>query len=126
MLNFRKFRNSFSKIKKSQQKNPKPIHEMPIVGSDFRGGRKRNFRVFKFAEGDKKQSADTPQEVDRVSARENIKKTAGLVARDVHALRDKLAPGNELTGNKKKTEDCCHQPEFAKTGNVREKKPPPR
>src|SRR6266568_216828 len=114
MLNFRKFRNSFSKIKKSQQKNPKPIHEMPVVGSDFRGRRKRNFCLFKLPEGNKKQSADTPQEVDCVRARENIKKTAGLVARDVNALRDKLPPRNELPGNKKKTKDRCHQPEFAK------------
>ena len=69
---------------------------MPIVGSDFSGRGKRNVCLFKFAEPNKKQGADAPQQVDRVCARENIKETAGLVARDVHALRDKLTPRDEL------------------------------
>src|SRR5204863_2111540 len=93
---------------------------MPVVRSDFRCGLKRDFCFFKFAERNKKQSADATQQVNRVRASENIEEAAGLVARDVHALRDKLAPRNELPGHKKKTKDRGRQPEFAKAGSVRQ------
>src|SRR5207249_7840791 len=96
---------------------------MPIVRSDFRGCRKRDFCFFKFAERNKKQRADTTQQVNCVSAGENIEEAAGLVARDVHALRDKLAPRNELPGHKKKTKGRSYQPKFAKTGGVRQIEP---
>src|SRR5437667_4635923 len=96
---------------------------MPIVRSDFRGCRKRDFCFFKFAERNKKQSAEATEKVDCMSARENVKETAGLVAGDVHALRDKLAPRNELPGHKKKTKGRSYQPKFAKTGSVRKIEP---
>src|SRR6266478_5902586 len=116
----------FAQVEKRQQKNPKSIHEMPIVRSDFRSRRKGNFCFFKFAEGNKKQGADASQEMDCVRAGENVKETAGLVARDVHALRDKLPPGNELPGDKEKSQDRGRQPKFTKAGKVRKKEPPPR
>src|SRR5947207_8959150 len=96
---------------------------MPVVRSDFRCGLKRDFCFFKFAERNKKQRADATQQVNCVRAGENIKETAGLVARDVHALRDKLAPRNELPGHKKKTKGRSYQPKFAKTGSVRKIEP---
>src|SRR5437667_345760 len=99
---------------------------MPVVRSDFRSCRKRNFCLFKFAEGNKKQRADATQQVNRVSARENVKKTAGLVARDVYTLRDKLAPRNELSGHKKKTKRRRRQPEFAEAGSICKIEPPAR
>src|SRR5690349_1528535 len=94
---------------------------MPIVRSDFSRRGKRNLCLFKFAEPNKKQGADAPQQVDGVRARENIKETAGLVARDVHALRDKLAPGDELASHKKKTKRRSHYPKLTKAGGVRKK-----
>ena len=96
---------------------------MPIVRSDFGGRRKGNFCLFKFAEGNKKQGAYSAEKMDCVCASENIKEAAGLVAGDVHALRDKFAPGNELTNNKQETQSGGGQPEFAKTGSVRKKQP---
>jgi len=76
---------------------------MPVVRSDFRGCRKRDFCFFKFAERNKKQSADAPQQVNCVSAGENIEEAAGLVAGDVYTLRNKLAPRNKLPSYEKKT-----------------------
>src|SRR2546430_16478093 len=91
---------------------------MPVVRSDFRSCRKRNLCLFKSAEGNKKQRADAAEKMDSVRARENIKETAGLVARDVYTLRDKLAPRNELSGHKKKTKGRSYVPKLAKPKSI--------
>src|SRR6266566_3983198 len=96
---------------------------MPVVGSNFRGRRERNLCLFKLAEPNKQQGADTSQQVNRMRSRENVKEAAGLVARDVHALRYKLAPRNELPSHKEKTKHRSHQPEFAKAAIVRKIEP---
>src|SRR6266487_3423105 len=99
---------------------------MPIVRSNFRSRGKRDFCSFKSAKGNKKQGADASQEMDCMRARENVKEAAGLVAGDVHALRDKLPPGNELPGHEQKSKDRGGKPKSTKTETVRKKEPPPR
>ena len=61
-----------------------------------------------------------------MGACKNVKKTAALVTGDVHALCDKLPPGNKLPNHEEKSEDRGREPEFTKTGAVRKKEPPPR
>src|SRR5205807_1942843 len=108
---------------------PYPLHLQPLYASlghkagDFPHAERAAQEVLSlpmYPELRKEQIADDTQQVNRVRASENIEEAAGLVARDVHALRDKLAPRNELPGHKKKTKDRGRQPEFAKAGSVRQ------
>jgi len=68
---------------------------------------------------------DAAQEVERVRARENVEKAAGLVACDIHALRDQLPQAISCPATNK-IPSRSEQPELSETGWVRESEPPPR
>src|SRR5580704_8769876 len=50
---------SFAEIQKSEQENPQAVHEMPVVRGNFGGDGARHFGLFKFAEGDVEQRANS-------------------------------------------------------------------
>lgn len=92
------------------RENPQPVHEVPVVRSDLRGCRKRNTCFVKFAQKNKKQRGDAAEKMHGVGSSKNVKETAGLIASNVHALRYQLAPRQQLSRNKKKSQNRCEQP----------------
>src|ERR1700674_1161396 len=110
VLNFLKIRTSLAQIEKSQQENPKSIHEMPVVGSDFRRRGQRNARIVEFANQNVEQRADSTEQMQAVGSSENVEKTAGRIAGHKDALSNELPPRDELADQKKSAEPCRHDP----------------
>src|SRR6266852_8342412 len=98
---------------------------MPVVRSGFGSGGQRHPRLFEFAERDKQKGTDTPEDMDGMRAGEDVKEATRLIAGNIQALRDKLAPGNKLPGNKQKAKRGGHGPKFSKARKVRKREPPP-
>ena len=92
---------------------------MPIVGSNFGGRRKRNSCLFKFAEEDKKQRADSTEEMQAVGRSEYIEETAGRIGGHENALSNKLPPSDELADQKESAEPCRYGPQFAEAGEIK-------
>jgi hypothetical protein len=59
-------RISFSQVKQGEKKNPKAVHEVPVVGGDFGSDGARHFGFFKSAEGDVEQRADSTEQMQAV------------------------------------------------------------
>src|SRR5277367_6843123 len=111
---------------KSEQKNPEAVHKVPVVGGDFRGDGARDFGLFKFAEGNIQQRADSAEKMQAVQAGKNVKKAAGLVGSHVEARKNELSPCGKLAGQKEHAECRSDEPESAKLRQVAQREPPPR
>src|SRR5438445_13849864 len=95
---------------------------MPVVGSDFRGSGNRDLRLFKIAQRNKEKRRHSSQQMDGVRPCKNVEKTAGVVARNVHALRHQLSPSHELSTNKYESHQVACEPQPAKADHISKKK----
>src|SRR5437016_9551897 len=118
MLNFYEIRTSLAQVEKRQQKNPKSIHEMPVVGHHFRGRGEPQAGIVEFADQNVEQRCDPAEEMQTVRSSENVEETAGRIAGHENTLSNELLPCDQLADQEKSAEPCRYGPEFPEAGEI--------
>src|SRR5437879_5641814 len=83
---------------------------MPINRRDIGGGRLRNSGALPIPIGHVEQRQDSSEKVQAMCRGQDIKEAATWIGDQENTLTGKLAPGDELTGQKKDSQACGYAP----------------
>src|SRR5713226_4813313 len=114
------------KIKKRQQEEPQPVHEVPVVGRQFGGNGARNVRSFKSPQSHEKKRRHASEKMQPVQPRKNIEEAALLGCGHIKASGTHLPPSNELTSQKQHSQGGRHGPYLPKLGHIYKRQLLPR
>src|SRR6185437_6843690 len=105
-----------SQIEKCEQKQPKPIHEMPVNGSEVRRGRSRDSRTAPRSKRNAQQHDNSAEQVQSVKRCQQVEKAAARIGDEKNTFCRKLMPGDQLASHKCESEDDGEAPPAIKAG----------